>query len=445
MRLSSSTLMLWTVAASILAPPELRFGPISLFDGMLLLTLLIGFAGAALRGFPERRLSGVSIVLLGMLALVLVGYVVNLAGRSRLEQQVQLFGMSPEFVYERLSAYGVITLVLLAATYEMAARSFQEERAKLRLLTVIVAAGAVNAVVTLAGWLVATGGVFGRYNFQPLLDGSPGVHAGKMATCGLAALALYLVHDAGRARRRFALACLVLMLASFSTVLVRQAWAFFFLSVLVLVRAGWGRLPWLRWRTLAWAGVAAAVFFVAAAFAYGGQFVLLFRPGGFLTIDMVMRAVLIRQAGEIFLQHPWFGVGYGHFVGYSTVPIFPTESLASQTYVASAHNGMMMVLAEIGVLGAFGFVLLIAALVRDLRRGRAAAARLTEHALVAFVIALFVAAFIGHFTSNSLLLPPPIERSYAQTGFILWVGLGLVAGIARGSRPQPPAAGAPSA
>lgn len=432
LKVSPLQAMLLCVGASILAPTSLRLGPISVFDGLLLCTMLLVFLRAATRGFPGRRLSYVSLVLLATLGLFVIGYVINLDAREQLEQRVRVLGMASELIYERVSVYGVITIVLLVGAYELASRLFQEAGAKLQLLTVIALAGALNAVVTIITWIVETGGVFARYNFTPPLDESPGVHAGKMGSCAVAALALFLIHEAPARQRWLGLVCFALVSASISTVLVRQGWAFFLLGMLLLISFGRKHFPILNWRKLAMASVVAVVLGGAVVVAYGEALQeLLVRPGGFITLDLVIRAVLIKHAADVFLAHPWFGVGYGHFIGYSTVPIFPTEQLSSITYVASAHNGMMMVLAETGIVGTIAFIVLIWALVREIRRGRASARSVTEHALVAFVISQFVLALIGHFTSNSAFLPPPTERGYTQAAFVLWVGLGLVGGLAR--------------
>jgi O-antigen ligase len=199
------------------------------------------------------------------------------------------------------------------------------------------------------------------------------------------------------------------------------------ITFLVVVMT-WGSIPLrLRLRALLLAVLlvgAGAAFVIWRADQLRALFADVSGPGA---RDIVIRTTLIRRAFQVFLEHPWVGVGYGEYFAYSTAPAAITNV---DVYVGSAHNGVMMVLAEMGVLGTVCFALMAFGILRRARQGCLRSPDDFTRGATTAVFAFLVVSFLVHFIGNSALLPIPQERVAAENAFLLWLLIGLSAGIA---------------
>jgi hypothetical protein len=91
------------------------------------------------------------------------------------------------------------------------------------------------------------------------------------------------------------------------------------------------------------------------------------RGGGVAqTGPMYARWVLAAQAYEILQDHPWFGVGFGHFIDYQVQMPRDPQSLAGLPLdMVAQHNVFLTVLSEAGLIGLFGLLALLIAVFRE--------------------------------------------------------------------------------
>ncbi len=122
------------------------------------------------------------------------------------------------------------------------------------------------------------------------------------------------------------------------------------------------------------------------------------------------RVALWQAAGQMFLDHPVLGVGYGNYKSLYTAYIPSQENL-------DAHNLYLQFLAETGIIGFFSFAIVVGAFFfRSLRSMR------EQYALsriIAFGVLGAITATSIHGTVDFLLNAGP------QVGMLFWLLLGL--------------------
>jgi O-antigen ligase len=416
----------------MVVPESWRIGGLAPFDllvypsiGAYCLRRALEKSGSAVDVGFDWAFTGLTVLLLS----TIIAYSLTVGDFRSHAPFIQWMGADQPHLFAVVCTYGILRILLLAGARGLGrsiGASTQRTRAA---VAVFLIAGATNAVVALLAWFSETGSILGRYNFLPPIEQSQGVHVDRMVFTFIIALSLWMHHRARNSRERFALlATLLLCVTSIVTVLVRMGWVELLLATFLLVVASWNYvLPRVRIGT-----IAAAVFFVAAGLfvVRGNSDVADSLPviAQFDSPDIINRRVLVNRAFEVFREHPWVGVGYGQYFFYSTTPV---QITSADIYVASAHNGAMMVLAESGIVGTICFVMVAFGLLRDVWRSRVGSPDAFTRGFTASVLAVLVVLLVVHFTSDSSILPIPQERMAAQNAFLLWLLVGICSGIGR--------------
>lgn len=436
MTLNARKLVLVLLAVCFLAPAEIKVAGVTVLDLLVYPAIGIFFLGWLLTGSRWRTVSRVERVLYLFLFVVIASSVYN--SFFPFEQQkafVGSLGLTIDFLFFRLTFYGVMTVLMVIAIYRLVSSSLRARADLERVVNGIIGCGAVNAFITTVYWLVTTGGTFDRYNYVPPIEGSQGIHLNYMSVVFLLSFALIVSGQV--TKRRMTWLVVAMSLAGFSilTVMVRQGWVSLVLSLLIFVALIWGRLSH-RWkkRAVMFSGAVAGVaaYFVLVKFRalLAEQFLELFSLAGSDSDQgsLLMRFALVQHGLEVFREHPILGVGFGHYPAYSAVPIFVS---GAETFVSSPHNGVVTIAAETGIAG----LLALAGLSYLLLREGVHAYRLSRdgytNAVVAAVLSLLIVIIVSQFISNSLILPLPAERSVTQCSLIFWSLFGMVAAVRR--------------
>jgi len=431
MRVSVKSTLFGCLALAMLAPP-LRLAGIGLFDlciyGVLALCLLHGLQT---RGFSVSRLGRVEVLLIVVLCATMVTYLVRLSDWNEQIAFLQNRGFDTNFLFVRLSLYGLLTLLLIAGTFHLTAQRLNSTRDIRRAVAVIVVCGTLNATITLVAWLVHTGGVFDRYNFLPPLEQSQGIHLDRMALTFLLAFAAWTSGAATRHQRMALLTCMALTGLSIATVEVRLGWVTFALSLILYMAFSWKTLERKYRRSAFWMLV-----FLAS----GGAWLILTQANGGATTyqqiltpseqsdtegDVAMRVTLALQGLSVFREHFIFGIGYGHYAAYSSAPIVVGGQLE---FVTSPHNGLIDLAAETGSFGLACVVWLCVSLLHICRRARRLAGDPAAKAFANAVLSLALIALPIQLIANSQILPVATERGVVQSSFVFWFLLALAAG-----------------
>lgn len=436
MNLDLKKLVLVWIVLSLLAPMGFKIGGATILDftvySMIGLSLMDWFR----RGKRLKRFQMVEKWLLYLLLVVIASYLYNLS--APFEEQkafVAFLGLSPDFLYIRLCIYGVMTILMVFCGYHLAISIIKEPEDVRLVVKVFLVCGFVNALVSIIYWAVATGCTLGRYNFIPPIEDSQGIHLIYMSLVCLIAIALLISGELSRHQKFFAGLVAGSTSISMLTVLVRQAWVMFFVSVVLLFLLYTIKFPSRR--------IFKGVVFLSLVLAAGAIAVVITNREMLADLFLeaisvsgtdtnqgswLMRFALIQHGLDIFTKNPILGVGFGHYIAYSTVPVVVT---GHAKYVSSPHNGVVTILAETGIVG---FICLLGISFKLLQQHHSAY-RLCRSKLFASVVcavyAFLIIAVVSQVISNSQILPLPTERSMTQSSFILWILFGLVAAIGR--------------
>jgi O-antigen ligase len=420
----------------MLVPPSWRVAGVTLFDIFIYGVLFLGLLQAVVvNGLRIRRLSHVELAL-GTIAIIsLVTYLGTVGDFSRQRLFLEERGFDTAFLFERLSVYGVMTLLLLAGVFHLVSRRFTSPGDMRRVVGVIVASGTVNAIVTLGFWFVTTGGAFDRYNYLPPLEESQGLHLDRMVLVFVLAFAVWTTSACTRRQRFGLLVAMLLCGASMATVMVRMGWVAFALTLVLLVafssttlssrrRAGAAAIFALILATAVW-------FVQTQATGSLALFREILEPARYSRSegDVVMRIKLVMHGLAIFSDHTLVGVGYGHYAAYSTEPVFVA---GEWKFVSSPHNGLITVAAETGVLGLGCFAWLCVALVGICRRARHLAGDKLARCFANAVLSVLTVALFTQVIANTSILPVPVERGVTQNSFVLWFLFGMAAAVVNG-------------
>ena len=441
MKVSTKSMLFGCLALAMLAP-SWRIAGIGLFDfyiyGVLALCLLQSFRT---RGFSITIFGRVELLLIVILCMTVVTYVVRLRDFNQQILFLQSLGFSTDFVFVRLSLYGLLTLLLIAGIFHLTAHRLTSTDDIRRAIAVIVVCGTLNAAITLLAWLVHTGGVFDRYNFLPPLENSQGIHLDRMALTFLLALAALTSGAATRRQRVALLIGMVLTGLSIATVEVRLGWVIFALTLILYMALSWktlGRKQRMVALTVLVVLLSGALFLFSQVSTASTMYQQILAPpeNSSTEGDVAMRVILFLQGLSVFREHFIFGVGYGHYFAYSSVPIMVS---GRQVFVGS-HNGLITIAAKTGIFGLACVAWLCASLLHICRRARCRAHDAITRAFSNAVLSLVLVAVPLQAIANSQILPIATERDVVQNAFVLWFLLGLSAAIAKRKTLQSPSA-----
>jgi hypothetical protein len=442
MKISIKSMLFGCLALAMLVPPW-RIAGIGLFDfciyGVLALCVLHSLHT---RGFSISIFGRVEQLLMVILCLTVVTYVVRLSDFDQQLSFLRYLGTRTDFLFVRLSLYGLLTLLLLAGTFHLTAHRLTSTDDIRRAFAVIVACGTLNAAITLLVWFVHTGGIFDRYNFMPPLENSQGLHLDRMALTFLLAFAAWTSGAATRRQRAALLVSMALTGLSIATVEVRLGWMIFAITLILYMALSWKTLG-RKYRTRALTMLVIVVL--------GGALFIISQVSTALTMyqeilapsensstegDVAMRAALFLHGLSVFREHFIFGVGYGHYFAYSSVPVV----VSGQTVFVGSHNGLITIAAETGVFGLACVAWLCASLLQICRRARCRAHDAITRAFSNAVLSLVLVALPLQAIANSQILPIATERDVVQSAFVLWFLFGLTAAIAKRDTLQSPPA-----
>lgn len=435
-RFSFLNLLIACSMIGLLVPSTLTIFGVTFFDLSLTAFLTFTVAQRMASGVSTGFRKGVEQWLLLFFLLSLITYILNSGGSFADQKQfVESLQMKTDFLFIRLTLYGVFTLGSLLLLYKSISSLRLSCDDVEKVVTAIVYTGSLNAVVTNCYWIIKTGGNFGRYNYLPPLEQSQGIHTFYMSVTFLLALALWLVSTVPKQKRVVLLACMAVTGFSLVTVMSRQAWIMFVLSLLVYLLFMWRSLSRRIKRrvSLLMMGILGAGV-VVVVFMYGGDAQQYFSEvvGGSTRDDthgsVMMRFVLLRQAVSIFTDHLIIGVGYGHYPAYSTMPLLVS---GAERFVSSPHNGILTLAAETGIIGLICCGGIFFYLTRETLDARRMALTAMERSVASATASLLLIALVSQVISNSMIIPLPTERSMTQSAFLLWFLIAMAGSIRR--------------
>jgi hypothetical protein len=430
---SLKVVMTW-IMICLLVPPEIRVAGVTVLDFCVYSTIAVSFIEWIASNSPWYKSSRVESALFMFLCIAIASCTYNNFFSFKEQTDfVASLGLTTDFLFARLTLYGIFTIIMLIGGYRIVATSIRSQRDIESLMQVFIGAGMLNAIITIVFWAVKTGCTFERYNYIPPLEGSQGIHLSYMSMVFLFSFAVMVSGDVSKRQRIIAVSAMAVTSFSMVTAMVRQGWAMCLFSLIIFFVLFQKKQSSQINRRL----VFGSVLFVIIGLTFlviKNQEMLVELFADVFTIagtdedqgSWLMRFALVQHGLELFLANPLFGVGFGHYPAYSTVPIYVT---GVETFVSSPHNGIVTIAAETGILGLFFLFKISFYLLRDCNYVYKNCCNRYASMIAAGVFSLLIINFVSQFISNSLIIPLPTERSMTQSSFVLWILFGLVAGI----------------
>jgi O-antigen ligase len=341
----------------------------------------------------------------------------------------------------KVDLLGFLSLAIVYGAYRMARSVVRSRDDFERVCLIVTSAAAINALVNAVVWLVQTGGVVARYNSDLPLTNSPGISV-WMSGLGFVAGLTVLLHGRRSGWRTAALlGALALLFLSIAITVTREGQVVFLLLLGLTLLLSRKHLP--RRATRLLPAVAALAGALLLWLVLSGRAREMLAPYTELNSadaqDFMIRRTMLRASWEMFRAHPFFGIGYGYFPLVNSTPV---QVSTLTVFLASPHNGIASIAAELGSFGLLAALVLAGAAFSRIRRIRRDSPDPRIRGFCSFLLALITIEFVTQFVSNSLFVPLPADRNMVQLSFVLWflIGAGSKLGVtpargASGSRP----------
>lgn len=365
---------------------------------------------------------GLSFLLLGLS--VIISYVFNLKSYNYLEEvYFKTIGNSPPLLYLKIFINGMINLLIAFIAMRTGKILIDSEESTVKLIKYIIGLLFFNSFINVIAWLIQTGGAIGRYNFVPPITVSPGISI-QFATLGFL-LTLPFFAKCNNQFRKIKL-CLISFVFALNIIIImtRQNQIMFFVMTAVYYMLSY-KLTFRRGVAFLFLSLITISIFVIiiANSANADMYSDLSSSDG---TDIVVRLTTISSAWNLFIANPVFGVGYGMFVGHNLTPIFIT---GVETYLASVHNGLMAILAELGIFGLIFYLNMNRVLLSQMNILRKGLPDSFFKRLITAIYSIQIVLCISFLFSNSHLLGPPSEVAYLCYSYLSWLLIGVTLGI----------------
>ena len=410
-------------------------GIMEVCEGLLVLAVFLPVGNHAIGGYRKALTLG----FLAMALVVLAGYVQNAQAAQAQLAFVASRGLSTTLLYEKLSFYGLLTLLACFSAFSFGDILARNLRRVAWFMDMFIVVGTCIGAVNLVYWFLETGGVVDRYNYMPVFSDSQGATQFRMWFLLIFALVRLFQEDHRSTRRHLYHTAVILAALNIATIAVRLGWIQIGLSVLVFLWSLRKSFPARVQRRVPMA-IAVGTLLVGTLVArkFGQEYAAILNPwsesgpglGG--DTSLLDRLYLLDRAWQLFLGNLALGVGYGHFLLYSTVP---TIVSGQEVYVSSAHNGIFMMLAETGLAGTLVFLVLNGILLASLKAQLGRVKGREGYVLLRGGVVILLVAVLGQMLGNSDLVPIPTEPTCIQQGLLLWILVGVCGGIA-GQAPE---------
>ena len=365
-------------------------------------------------------IDNVKTILFLILLTTIFSYVINFENAEKIKQvYYDSSGERPNYLYLKMSFNGIFFILLSIFSYSIGMAYNGNKKHISIIIKTLINLTTINALILIITWIFQTNGTLGRYNFDLLIIKSFGVNI-------LWSILGFLLLISTKKNKRivsFDNIKLIILAISILIIQTRLSQFLFLLMVIYYIHLTNPTISKIK-KTIYLIFFSFSLIFIFSLFSnlesleiYTGVFNL---EGG----DVITRIAVISSALNIFIENFIFGVGYGFFSGYNTVPIYVS---GIPQVLMSPHNGLMAVLSELGLVGLLLNLILIKMILVKFKKN---IARYSEFNLLSnnYIVAVYsfiLILFLSGFISSYILFPPPSEYSYYGISFVIWLLIGL--------------------
>lgn len=407
------------ILISIVLFGNLHLGTITLFHFSILVSIPFILFNKNFRfSFDE-----ISKVLLFYFISILFSYLVNLRYYNSVSKiYLDNTNESPSYLYIKIFISGVFLILCNIYAFQLGLWLSRSRNNCILLCNFLFFLFSLNATVDVFNWLYTTGGVIGRYNFNPPLTGSPGTSITFSSLGFLLGIAKY--EGKFFKYRFFTIILLTILLLSIIITLTRLSQVAFAV-MLLLYFFQFKKIISVR-NILVLFLFAILVLVILFLFSSSDSFSIYGTVDSAESIDLAVRLSLIQSSFDLFLSHPITGVGYGMFPGQNTTPVFFNSK---QTFPSSPHNGLLSILSEQGIVGLVFIIIIIWKIIRELKKS----IKFFKNDLINKYLTSIYSSQVVYITlflfSNFNLFGPPTESFSNYFSFISWLLIGAVLGL----------------
>jgi len=405
---------------------KIQFGSYSVFHLFFFLIVFSGFVYSENHFIKNLwRLDNISISIVILSFVACLSYIFNISNVNLVSETYSTNSeMSPTNLYWKIMINGLIFLASSLFSYQLGKTTSNNIWFFKKVFKFIFVLCLINAFANVITWVLTTGGIIGRYNFEPPITFSPGVSI-IYSSIGFL-LGLPILYSSKDSFKKLILKfMLAILFLSILIILTRQGQiSFIIMLILYHFKTSSNNITsWLK-------SIPILIFFI------GFFLFIVFNINSFSSYldinstestDVAVRLLMLTASYDIFLNNPFFGIGYGMFVGHNTVPVFNTGTIP--IYLSSPHNGMAAILVEFGIIGAILFLYISYLVVKTMSFNLRKIKDQQIYRYCSSIYVIQVVLILSVFISNSNLFGPPSEISYLYLSFISWFMIGSVVGV----------------
>lgn len=398
------------------------YSVLHLFILLTLLLFIVFYKNPFVKSIFRFDKIGLSFFCLGLA--VVLSYIFNLNNFYYIEFVYQNNSdNSPPFLFFKILVNGILNLMISFVAMRTGKILIYDQKSAIALVKFIIFLVFLNSLINLIAWVLQTGGKIGRYNFEPPISVSPGISI-QLATLGFLLILPFFKKYSNRKPRLILWIVAFVLTTNIIIIMTRQNQLMFFAMVVVYFLLS-NKLSILKLLVFSIVILLSIAFFA---------FIIINSENADMysdlnstdSTDIIIRFTMINSAWKLFLSNPMFGVGYGMFVGHNLDPIFIT---GHETYLASVHNGLMAILAELGIIGLFFYLNMNLIVLKNLNIIRKEISSDFFRRIVTSIYSVQLILSITFLFSNSHLLGPPSEVAYLCYSYLSWLLIGITIGI----------------
>ena len=279
------------------------------------------------------------------------------------------------------------------------------------------------AIQTDIAWIIETGGVISRYNFEPPTGLGQG-DTSKMCILGLLFAFIIFLKTQNSIQKKFIIFSFIIFGLSIITIQSRAAYLtaiIQFFALLYFVNKNKKNSVKVSIKLFAIAFAAAFIGFILYTIFFTDLSNTLGDMTDVKSSQSINRFIAFMDAIRMFTEYPFFGVGWGHFVIHTRI-VMDVSGIGY--VVTSPHNGLAQLLGETGIIGTILALIISYLILKKIWKIKQNINQCDSKIFLDLVFFTLLMIIVTSFVVSSYLFPPPVQRDSVRISFYYWFLIG---------------------
>jgi O-antigen ligase len=327
------------------------------------------------------------------------------------------------FMMIKTIVHVILTIFVLAGAFTCGFSLFKGEQDLLLVSWVLFFAFFLIALQTDVAWIIETGGVISRYNFEPPSGLGQG-DTSKVCILGLLFAFFIYIKTQKPAQKIFIVFSFFVIGLSIITIQSRAG----YLTAIVQFFALLYFINKNKKDSINFSLKAVIIFFALAFLGfifYAIFYTNLSQSLGEMTdvenSQSINRLLAIMDAIRMFTENPFFGVGWGHFVLHTQI-VMTVSGIGH--VVNSPHNGLAQLLGETGAIGTILALVISYLILKKIWIIKQNVIQSDSKIFLGLIFFILLMIIVTSFAVSSYLFPPPVQRESVRPSFYYWFLIG---------------------